>query len=266
MDKSLVARIKEEFNRQIPEEYYGLIELGLGNPEETDALKKNSLFYAIEEPHAFFLQQWIEKNARIGLGALGLSRINTDEDNLTEFGILFKTIVKSKDFIDMGCGDPCPQNPAPIYALRFGAKRYIGADIGLTPEQVERYSKREGKFEQVYVNDEMLRFLASIPSPDRNEGGIILFFSAIESSFDFQNYLKLSQKKKPTHFELEILGEQKQRGEYHQALYREIERITTTGDAVVFGRRTGNLFPDYLLSKGFTKIDSSSTCDFYIKR
>lgn len=265
MGKSLVEKIEAELKRPIPDQYSALIRLGLGHPEQAQGINRKSLFFPIDEPHAFFLQQWIEKDANLGLAAAGILRLNTDEENLTEFGILLRKLVSSKDFLDMGCGNPCLQNPASEYALLFGANRYIGVDMNLTPEQCEKYSVTNGRFEKIYVKDEMLRFLARIPAGGLGGSGIALFFSAIESGFDFQRYMTLFEKKNRTDADLESLDDEVQRAQYHQALYSEIGRITKLGDVVLFGRRTSGLFPDYLLRQGFSKVDHSSTCALYIK-
>ena len=210
----LIAKLSQELNRPVSQNIAELSRLavkGLGHGGD-------SLFFDISEPYAYELMGWIKK------------------DN-SKFAESFKKHVAGKDVIDLGCGCytgfnsllRCDMEYLQKACKELGAKRYIGVD--LYPGDIKARTKNLDGFEEVYVKDEILSFLAKLPDPTESSRGKMFFLSAIEPCYDFES-------ERMGNSEIEFFGEEKERVkraiEYMRNFYDELSRATKKSDAVLF--------------------------------
>ena len=193
----------------------------------------------------------------------------------------FRQRVEGRDFIDMGCGSEHLSIYGDISSLRYtsmaafvralGARRYLGVDLDLKGNR----SRSEDHFDLIYVRDEILHFLATIP--DNYSVGKVFFFSGIESIFEPRVYKKANeffsdhsnQGKKFEDALMPMPWQQlivyfrvwKEVAEYHQALYDELRRVTQRGDSVFLGSRTTSFDRYELINRGFRGCN-----DFFVRK
>ena len=225
---NLVKMLKEEFNRPVPHEYTTLIERARGGRKtEHNLFPEEPIFFTINDSLVWGLLQRLRDG--------GFERD------------IFEKHIKDKDFIDLGCGHPelprMLRNEAGYrsvadFAASTGAKRYIGVDL----IAIENYSTQDGNFNRVYVSDEILHFLSTIPDANKHLTNKFLFFSGLESEFTLENHEFF--KSNPKLYRSYLKRWDSEVADYHHALHKEIDRITKIGDVVYIGDRTTSIQPE----------------------
>ena len=258
----LVVELRNEFNRPVPIEYAPLIERAKGNTSIDFEEHEEPIFFDVQDPLAAFLVDGLCK----------------DKDAKEAF----RNYMKGKDFVDLGCGYPkFPPvfwdgplgNGIPSMAdfvKSLGAKRYIGVDLNLTDYTFSEHIRREGDFDRIYIGKEdMLHFLATMPDANKHPTGKVLFLSGIESLFSPEAYEDALKKieDNPEDFDAEgVIKDNTIRGEYHDALYNEMDRVTKAGDVVFIGHRTNKSFRSGKLKEmGFRRMKGQGIYGIHVK-
>lgn len=133
------------------------------------------------------------------------------------FGDDLAEVVKGKEYIDLGCGNPEYSHVPRLVAGVYGASSYIGVDIASVDDELRREVLPDGTPLQVaYIKDDMLDFVSRL-----GKGVPRLFYiSGIE----------------PVH-------QNRDTEAYIRAVLTEIQQVTDTGDAVVIGQGTHGFDP-----------------------
>jgi len=220
MDK-IAQMVNQEFNRDIPSDIASLVKKSQGGEKTPTGGRTEPFFYQVFDPLA-----------------TNTVREYQDTDEL-------RPTLGGKDFIDLGCGADFPQeyimkfSSMAEFAIAMGAARYIGVDINPISE-----TKSEN---QIFLQDEMLNFLARIP--DDHPTGKIFFLSGIESHFNpakFDRYQEALAQPDPSWQARTYVRENQEIARYHEAFQNELHRITKPGDGIFFGAGRKCSIKDYL--------------------
>lgn len=142
-EELMLQKIKQEFSREIPEEYFELA--------KTPSIPPNAPSYGWSIGKLFE-----DKKLQDELAEANFQITKEAEDGqLTEQGLFIKNKLNNETLIDLCCGE---QKFISRMAKAFGAKRYIGIDKDI----VENASEKDS-FEEYTIKDDLLLFLAKLP-------------------------------------------------------------------------------------------------------
>ncbi len=263
---NLLESIRAEFDRPVPPRNKKLSDFAKGDIDFTTWQEGQipvPLFVPFNEGYAQSITGLLFDRKRNVKGA-------HNAKILTPFGRHFQQLVHGKDVLDLGCGHaPDPEvNPVPQHAQTFGASRYIGVDMN----QEKETAREEKGFVTAYFEDEMLSFVSKMPDAKNCTKGLFIFMSAIESNHNMSRYEELKDLEDRSlaegkglspkvQGELAVWDAKPEVIEYHYALFRELSRITSQGDAILFGEQTHKIGQAILARYGFQK-----TGPFWIKQ
>lgn len=244
-------RIEAEFNRHVPDENARLIE--------------RVEFYG--QPGATSFSEWFGMHILKNYPPKLRSSFNFQKVELHKEGELFKKLIENKDFIDLGCGHPVLSKAPRTVAKALGARRYIGIDqskdtlyqffidkkkeedlINIADEQGKyvlqdklgpMIIEKEDKFESIWVQDDMLGFVSKI----KEANGAVFFLAGI------QEYGMNNESREAS-------------VQYFDATGKELNRITRSGDVIIF---SGNVQPmgyEKILEHGFRRLNNEERKDY----
>tara|TARA_Y100000310_G_C20618410_1_gene781911 strand:- start:326 stop:1072 length:747 start_codon:yes stop_codon:yes gene_type:complete len=244
-ERGLIERVKEEFNRPIPEEYRHLIWVATHPDQDPTSDRWGEIFYSVGDP----------------LAGITLEDISKWPEKLEEY----RDLIKGKDFFDLGCGSAefpdgfhSKYNSVADFAQNMGAQRYIGVDIH-HPGEYKGFSDVQGNFTRVYLGEtEMLQFLASIP--DSHSTKKVLWFSGIESKVEPCYLENNEQELESDNPDIRCFAELwKDIANYYTAIYHELDRVTEKGDIIFNGKRTH-------IGQRLSEFGFEDNHPFYIKK